>query len=105
MGVRLTLRGFAPRSMRAAADGETEAIREREDGILPRFHQRRHDAGARNTDNTEERRRVAPLAARGPPFHGFWTGHAVLMAERSRRPVPTFQDTTTFSSELKPANT
>jgi hypothetical protein len=101
MGVRLTLRGFAPRSMRAAADGETEAIREREDGILPRF-QRRHDAGARNT---EERRRVAPLAARGPPFHGFWTGHAVLMAERSRRPVTTFQDTTTFSSELKPANT
>ena len=48
MGVRLTLRGFAPRSMRAAADGGTEAIREREDGILPRF-QRRHDAGEEHT--------------------------------------------------------
>ena len=102
MGVRLTLRGFA----QLTEGRRHQREREREDGILPRF-QRRHDAGARNTDNTEERRRVAPLAARGPPFHGFWTGHAVLMAERSRRPVPTFQDTTTFSSlsELKPANT
>jgi len=54
MGVRLTLRGFAPHAVVCELlllTGETEASereREREDGILPRF-QRRHDAREEHT--------------------------------------------------------